>query len=144
MSNLMSSPLPLPLQDKAIEILSRLCDEQPVVIGDLLIERSRSLGSLANRVKPTSLTKVTDPGVKAFIEKCIVKVSERLPAKELLMDHFLQSDDNRESISRSLRPTHYSDAEGSSDQTDIETKDTDPDSTSSRTRASKASSKWQI
>ncbi|KAM1080684.1 hypothetical protein ACFX1X_015570 [Malus domestica] len=83
-------------------------------------------------VKPASLAKVTDPGVKAFIEKCIVKVSERLPAKELLMDPFLQSDDNRESISRSLRPTHYSDAEGSSDQTDIETKDTDPSHETSR------------
>ncbi|XP_070668599.1 probable serine/threonine-protein kinase WNK3 isoform X6 [Malus domestica] len=83
-------------------------------------------------VKPASLEKVTDPGVKAFIEKCIVKVSERLPAKELLMDPFLQSDDNRESISRSLRPTHYSDAEGSSDQTDIETKDTDPSHETSR------------
>ncbi|XP_050123003.1 probable serine/threonine-protein kinase WNK3 isoform X2 [Malus sylvestris] len=81
-------------------------------------------------VKPASLAKVTDPGVKAFIEKCIVKVSERLPAKELLMDPFLQSDDNRESISRSLRPTHYS--EGSSDQTDIETKDTDPSHETSR------------
>ncbi|XP_008392886.2 probable serine/threonine-protein kinase WNK3 isoform X4 [Malus domestica] len=80
-------------------------------------------------VKPASLEKVTDPGVKAFIEKCIVKVSERLPAKELLMDPFLQSDDNRESISRSLRPTHYS---GSSDQTDIETKDTDPSHETSR------------
>ncbi|XP_048445481.1 probable serine/threonine-protein kinase WNK3 isoform X1 [Pyrus x bretschneideri] len=100
-------------------------------------------------VKPASLAKVTDPGVKAFIEKCIVKVSERLPAKELLMDPFLQSDDDRESITRSLRPTHYSgkvsflssaqrlfvsfsshcdmlDAEGSSDQIDIETKDMDP------------------
>ncbi|CAN6585437.1 unnamed protein product [Malus baccata var. baccata] len=81
-------------------------------------------------VKPASLEKVTDPGVKAFIEKCIVKVSERLPAKELLMDPFLQSDDNRESISRSLRPTHYS--EGSSDQTDVETKDTDPSHETSR------------
>lgn len=98
---------------------------------------------------------MTDPGVKAFIEKCIVKVSERLPAKELLMDPFLQSDDNRESISRSLRPTHYSgkvsclssaqrlfvlfsshcdmlDAEGSSDQIDIETKDMDPSHETSR------------
>ncbi|XP_009362930.2 probable serine/threonine-protein kinase WNK3 isoform X2 [Pyrus x bretschneideri] len=81
-------------------------------------------------VKPASLAKVTDPGVKAFIEKCIVKVSERLPAKELLMDPFLQSDANRESISRSLRPTHYS--EGSSDQIDIETKDMDPSHETSR------------
>ncbi|PQQ00454.1 putative serine/threonine-protein kinase WNK3 isoform X1 [Prunus yedoensis var. nudiflora] len=78
-------------------------------------------------IKPASLAKVTDPGVKAFIEKCITKVSDRLSAKELLMDPFLQSDQDRESVSRSLRPeTHYSDVEGSSDQIDNGTKDMDP------------------
>ncbi|CAB4280688.1 unnamed protein product [Prunus armeniaca] len=78
-------------------------------------------------IKPASLAKVTDPGVKAFIEKCITKVSDRLSAKELLMDPFLQSDQDRESTSRSLQPeTHYSDAEGSSDQIDIGPKDMDP------------------
>lgn len=52
---------------------------------------------------------MTDPRVKAFIEKCIVKVSDRLPAEALLMDPFLQSDGDRESISRSLQPKdHYS------------------------------------
>ncbi|ONI08212.1 hypothetical protein PRUPE_5G164900 [Prunus persica] len=76
-------------------------------------------------IKPASLAKVTDPGVKAFIEKCITKVSDRLSAKELLMHPFLQSDQDRECSS--LRPeTHYSDAEGSSDQIDIGTKDMDP------------------
>ncbi|ONI08213.1 hypothetical protein PRUPE_5G164900 [Prunus persica] len=74
-------------------------------------------------IKPASLAKVTDPGVKAFIEKCITKVSDRLSAKELLMHPFLQSDQDRECSS--LRPeTHYS--EGSSDQIDIGTKDMDP------------------
>ncbi|XP_020419508.1 probable serine/threonine-protein kinase WNK3 isoform X3 [Prunus persica] len=73
-------------------------------------------------IKPASLAKVTDPGVKAFIEKCITKVSDRLSAKELLMHPFLQSDQDRECSS--LRPeTHYS---GSSDQIDIGTKDMDP------------------
>lgn len=33
--------------------------------------------------------KVTDPDVKAFIEKCIADVAERLSAKELLSDPFL-------------------------------------------------------
>lgn len=76
-------------------------------------------------IKPASLAKVTDPGVKAFIEKCITKVADRLSAKELLMDPFLQSDQDRESTSRSLQPeTHYS--EGSSDQIDIGPKDMDP------------------
>ncbi|KAG5618061.1 hypothetical protein H5410_017885 [Solanum commersonii] len=53
-------------------------------------------------IRPASLAKVKDPGVKAFIDKCIAKVSERLSAKELLMDPFLQSDDDSGSISRSL------------------------------------------
>lgn len=53
-------------------------------------------------IKPASLAKVKDPGVKAFIEKCIAKVSLRLPAGELLMDPFLQSDEDIEMIGRSL------------------------------------------
>ncbi|KAF5957466.1 hypothetical protein HYC85_004691 [Camellia sinensis] len=53
-------------------------------------------------IKPASLAKVKDPGVKAFIEKCIGKVSLRLPARELLMDPFLQSDEDIEMIGRSL------------------------------------------
>lgn len=55
------------------------------------------------------MLKVKDPAVRAFIEKCIANVPERLSAKELLMDHFLQSDEDHESIGRSLRPkTHHS------------------------------------
>ncbi|OMO53846.1 Armadillo-like helical, partial [Corchorus capsularis] len=41
---------PPPLQDKSIEILSRLCGEQPVVLSDLLIASSKSIGSLANKI----------------------------------------------------------------------------------------------
>lgn len=48
------------------------------------------------------MAKVTDPSVRAFIEKCIAKASERLSAKELLMDPFLRSDEGYESIGRSL------------------------------------------
>lgn len=40
-------------------------------------------------VKPASLCKVNDPGVKHFIEKCLVRVSDRLSANELLKDPFL-------------------------------------------------------
>jgi WNK lysine deficient protein kinase len=49
------------------------------------------------------LAKVNDPEVKAFIEKCTAHVSERLPAKALLMDPFLQSDWDGESVGRSSR-----------------------------------------
>lgn len=44
-----------------------------------------------------------DPEVREFIEKCIAKVSDRLPAKELLMDPFLKSDEDNESVGRSSR-----------------------------------------
>lgn len=47
--------------------------------------------------------KVKDPEVRAFIEKCIAKVSDRLSARELLMDPFLNSDGNNESVGRSIR-----------------------------------------
>lgn len=46
---------------------------------------------------------MTDPGVRAFIEKCIAKVSDRLSAKELLGDPFLQSDEENESTGRSAQ-----------------------------------------
>ncbi|XP_042484216.1 probable serine/threonine-protein kinase WNK6 [Macadamia integrifolia] len=41
-------------------------------------------------VRPAALSKVKDPEVKRFIEKCLVAAEERLSAKELLKDPFLQ------------------------------------------------------
>ncbi|CAH9099602.1 unnamed protein product [Cuscuta europaea] len=43
--------------------------------------------------KPDALYKVTDPEVRRFIEKCLAAVSDRLSARELLDDPFLQVDD---------------------------------------------------
>ncbi|XP_050936109.1 probable serine/threonine-protein kinase WNK2 isoform X3 [Cucumis melo] len=54
-------------------------------------------------IKPASLAKVTNLGVKTFIEKCIANVSDRLSAKDLLRDPFLQADDDHDSISRHLQ-----------------------------------------
>ncbi|XP_020245843.1 probable serine/threonine-protein kinase WNK2 isoform X2 [Asparagus officinalis] len=54
-------------------------------------------------IKPASLCKVKDPGVRQFIEKCIADVSERLSARELLMDPFLWSDVDNDSTSHSSR-----------------------------------------
>ncbi|XP_048329934.1 probable serine/threonine-protein kinase WNK3 isoform X1 [Ziziphus jujuba] len=68
-------------------------------------------------IKPASLAKVTDPGVRSFIEKCIAKVSDRLPAKELLMDPFLQSDGDHESIHRHILLKNHN-SEGISEQSD--------------------------
>ncbi|XWS47873.1 hypothetical protein CRYUN_Cryun13aG0023000 [Craigia yunnanensis] len=69
-------------------------------------------------IKPASLAKVTDPVVKLFIEKCHAKVSERLSAKELLGDPFLQPDEENDFVGRSLQSkAHTSDS--SSDQTNF-------------------------
>ncbi|KAF3676580.1 putative NAC domain-containing protein 2-like [Capsicum annuum] len=46
------------VQDKAIEILSRLCGDQPVLLGDLLVSRSRSIGALADRIINSSSLEV--------------------------------------------------------------------------------------
>ncbi|KAF8390512.1 hypothetical protein HHK36_025039 [Tetracentron sinense] len=55
-------------------------------------------------IKPASLGKVLDPGVREFIRKCITNACERSSAKELLMDPFLHSNEDNESIGRSLPP----------------------------------------
>ncbi|KAK9271658.1 hypothetical protein L1049_002021 [Liquidambar formosana] len=47
---------------------------------------------VSSGIKPASLSKVKDPEVKQFIEKCLVPASQRLSAKELLKDPFLQVD----------------------------------------------------
>ncbi|ERN13846.1 probable serine/threonine-protein kinase WNK3 [Amborella trichopoda] len=56
-------------------------------------------------IKPAALAKVKDPEVKQFIEKCIANASERLPARELLKDPFLQCDGEGDSVGRSLLPS---------------------------------------
>lgn len=54
-------------------------------------------------IKPASLSKVSDPKVKEFIEKCLVPAHERLPAKELLRDPFLQLENPKEPIQNPLQ-----------------------------------------
>ncbi|GMI86675.1 ARABIDOPSIS THALIANA WITH NO K 6, with no lysine (K) kinase 6 [Hibiscus trionum] len=46
---------------------------------------------VSSGIKPAALSKVNDQEMKLFIEKCLVPVPQRLPAKELLMDPFLQA-----------------------------------------------------
>ncbi|XP_057973673.1 probable serine/threonine-protein kinase WNK6 isoform X2 [Malania oleifera] len=43
-------------------------------------------------IKPVALSKVTDPEVKVFIEKCLAPATQRLPARDLLNDPSLQVD----------------------------------------------------
>ncbi|XP_027341621.1 probable serine/threonine-protein kinase WNK6 [Abrus precatorius] len=45
---------------------------------------------VSSGIKPVAISKVRDPETKSFIEKCIVPAPQRLSAKELLMDPFLQ------------------------------------------------------
>ncbi|KAE9615352.1 hypothetical protein Lal_00048098 [Lupinus albus] len=49
-------------------------------------------------IKPAFLNKVSDPQIKEFIEKCLVPVSERLSAEELLRDPFLQRENPKDPI----------------------------------------------
>ncbi|KAK4493563.1 hypothetical protein RD792_017800 [Penstemon davidsonii] len=70
-------------------------------------------------IKPASLAKVKDAGVRTFIEKCIAKVSDRLSAKELLMDPFLQMDEDSGSRGRSLQP-QSSNADDNASKVDTE------------------------
>ncbi|XP_065875886.1 probable serine/threonine-protein kinase WNK6 isoform X2 [Euphorbia lathyris] len=46
---------------------------------------------VSSGVKPAALSKVKDPEVKQFIDKCIVAAAQRLSAKELLKDPFLDT-----------------------------------------------------
>ncbi|CAK7325435.1 unnamed protein product [Dovyalis caffra] len=54
-------------------------------------------------IKPASLDKVNDPQVKHFIEKCLLPVSLRLPAVELLKDPFLATENSKDTISGSMK-----------------------------------------
>ncbi|TYI82901.1 hypothetical protein E1A91_D05G253800v1 [Gossypium mustelinum] len=60
-----------PLQDKSIEILSRLCGDQPVVLSDLLVARSTSICSLANRTMNSANLEVRVGG--AALLSCTAK-----------------------------------------------------------------------
>lgn len=55
------------VQDKAIEILSRLCGDQPVVLGDLLVAKSGSIGGLANRIMNSTSLEVRVGGAALLI-----------------------------------------------------------------------------
>ncbi|XWS21655.1 hypothetical protein CRYUN_Cryun30bG0073100 [Craigia yunnanensis] len=70
-----------PLQDKSIEILSRLYGEQPVVLSDLLVARSRSIGSVANRIMSSASLEVRVGG--AALLTCTVK-EHKQPSLDLL------------------------------------------------------------
>ncbi|XP_009600371.1 probable serine/threonine-protein kinase WNK6 [Nicotiana tomentosiformis] len=63
---------------------------------------------VSSGVKPASLGKVVDPQVKGFIEKCLVPAPQRLPAKDLLKDPFLQFENLNEPIHSLLQSPYQS------------------------------------
>lgn len=71
---------PPPVQDKAIEILSRLCQDQ-LVVSNLLVARSKSIGSLANRIMNSSNIEVRVGGSSLLI--CAAKVHKQLSLEAL-------------------------------------------------------------
>ncbi|XP_022936134.1 protein CELLULOSE SYNTHASE INTERACTIVE 3-like [Cucurbita moschata] len=62
---------PSSLQDKVIEILSRMCGDQPVILGDMLVARSKSLDSLASKIITSSSPEVKSGGAALLI--CAMK-----------------------------------------------------------------------
>ncbi|KAK7318473.1 hypothetical protein RJT34_03175 [Clitoria ternatea] len=45
---------------------------------------------VSSGIKPAALSRVINPEIKSFIERCLVPASQRLSAKELLMDPFME------------------------------------------------------
>ncbi|KAI3717806.1 hypothetical protein L1987_69651 [Smallanthus sonchifolius] len=68
-------------------------------------------------VKPASLANVKDPEIKSFIEKCIAKASDRLSAKELLMDEFLY-DEHGDSVHKPGHTPSTSNPDDAADKLD--------------------------
>lgn len=62
---------PPQVQDKVIEILSRLCRDQPAVLSDSLITQSESISALANRIMNSTSLEVTAGGAALLI--CVAK-----------------------------------------------------------------------
>ncbi|KAF5467942.1 hypothetical protein F2P56_012146 [Juglans regia] len=78
-----------PVQDKAIEILSRLCVDQPVVMGDLLVARPRTIGALANRIMNSSSLEVRVGGCALLI--CALKEHKQQSMEALDVSRYLKS-----------------------------------------------------
>lgn len=81
------------LQDKAIEILSRLCRDQPDVLGDTVATASGCISSITKRVINSTKSKVKIGGTALLI--CAAKVSHQKVTEDLsesnLCTHLIQS-----------------------------------------------------
>lgn len=79
---------PPPLQDKAIDILSRLCGDQPAVLGDFLMARSSSIGALADRIMHSSSLEVRVGGAALLI--CAAKEHKKQSMDALDLSGYLK------------------------------------------------------
>ncbi|CAN6542285.1 unnamed protein product [Malus baccata var. baccata] len=81
------------LQDKAIEILSRLCRDQPDVLGDTVATAYGCISSIAKRVINSTKSKVKTGGTALLI--CVAKVSHQRVVEDLsesnLCTHLIQA-----------------------------------------------------
>ncbi|XP_010243509.1 PREDICTED: uncharacterized protein LOC104587550 isoform X2 [Nelumbo nucifera] len=75
-------------QDKVIEILSRLCGDQPVVLGDLLVANPRAIVSLANRIMNSSSLQVRVGG--AALLTCAAKEHKQQSMDALAASGFIK------------------------------------------------------
>ncbi|XP_045824677.1 protein CELLULOSE SYNTHASE INTERACTIVE 1-like [Trifolium pratense] len=69
------------LQDKTIEILSRLCTDQPVVLGDSVVSASGCISSIAKRIISSTNVKVKIGGVALLI--CAAKANHQRLVEDL-------------------------------------------------------------
>lgn len=77
------------LQDKAIEILSRLCQSQPLVLGDMVVCSTGCISCLAGRVISSSNARVKIGGAALLV--CSAKVNHQRVVEELNMSDLCTS-----------------------------------------------------
>ncbi|KAM3375598.1 hypothetical protein P3S68_014312 [Capsicum galapagoense] len=76
------------VQDKAIEILSRVCGDQPIFLGNLLSSKSISIGALADRIINSSSLEVRVGGTALII--CAAKEHKLLSMNALDASGYLK------------------------------------------------------
>ncbi|KAG7599551.1 C2 domain [Arabidopsis suecica] len=77
------------VQDKAIEILSRFCKTQFVLLGQLLVTQSKSISSLANRTINSLSPEIKVGGAMLLV--CAAKNDKKLWAETIELSGYLKS-----------------------------------------------------
>ncbi|XP_010501820.2 PREDICTED: uncharacterized protein LOC104779129 [Camelina sativa] len=77
------------VQDKAIEILSRFCKTQFLLLGQLLVIQSKSVSSLANRIINSSIPEIKVGGAMLLV--CAAKNDKKLWAETIGRSGYLKN-----------------------------------------------------